>query len=70
MSPAQRLLDIYSEYQALSDDAPAKIERKERFEEEVRVSSQNGDFNDQLAPENIQSFVHYQWLQSQRKTPN
>jgi hypothetical protein len=67
VSPSQRLLELYSEYKGCPDEDPRKLLLLESFEREVAKSSQNGDFNDQLAPENIQAFVHYLWEKTQKK---
>ena len=67
MSPIQRLLEIYSEYQACSDDDPRKIELLEHFTAEVLKSFQNGDLGGYWAPEHIQQIVHQNWIQQQKK---
>ena len=66
MSPAEKLLKLCAEYHELSDSDPEKLVRVERFLNALYVSSQNGDFNDQMPAECLQQYIENRWRSGHR----
>jgi hypothetical protein len=67
VSPFERLLQFYSEFQACLEDSPEWDAKREAFEEAVSRASQDGSFNDQLPPDCIEAWVVAAWKKQHRE---
>ncbi len=67
MSPAQKLLKLYAAFHACGD-RHKRAELAQRYEDQLRESSQNDDFNGQMPPECLRLWIHEKWENNEHLT--
>lgn len=66
MSPFERLLQLYTEYEASPDGTEERRARRQAFDEALYRASRDGSFNDQLPPDGIRAWVQSAWRDQHR----
>jgi hypothetical protein len=66
VSSFERLLHLYSEFEACPQDSPERPGKLRVFKDAVLRASQDGSFNDQLPPTGIEAWVESTWQDRQR----